>query len=399
MIAGKRARRYLFFFVAAGIMILGAVSITKIYRGKYHKWVRDYHFNSQSRNSMDGTVDIIFTVIDHWEPGRKSPEKNLERTRRWTQEYPALADKHIDSDGRKLQRTFFYPIEQFQGYQIDSLVRICARGYGDIEVHLHHANDTPESLREKFRDGIDSLQAHGALISGDGEIHFAFVHGYFALDNSLIENGRNFCGVNNEIDLLIELGCYADFTFPALCTDAQPAIVNKIFYAKDDPGPKSYNKGEISHVGIDPGPDRLMIFPGPIAIDWSDWRFGLHPTIDDGDLYCDMTPSIKRFDKWVQADIHVLGGPNWVFVRPHTHGCEKGCMEANLGPEMDEMLTLVEKKYRDNPGFRLHYMTAREAYNVARAAEAGMTGNPYDYRDFVIKPYQYRIPVDTLKPS
>lgn len=33
---------------------------------------------------------------------------------------------------------------------------------------------------------------------------------------------------------------------------------------------------------------------------------------------------------------------------------------------------------------KLHFMTAREAYNVVKAAEAGLSGNPEEYRDFVI---------------
>src|SRR5262249_8637394 len=34
----------------------------------------------------------------------------------------------------------------------------------------------------------------------------------------------------------------------------------------------------------------------------------------------------------------------------------------------------------------LHYVTAREAYNVAKAAEAGCSGDPNRYRDFEVPP-------------
>jgi hypothetical protein len=34
----------------------------------------------------------------------------------------------------------------------------------------------------------------------------------------------------------------------------------------------------------------------------------------------------------------------------------------------------------------LHYVTARELYNIVKAAESGAGGNPGAYRDFVIKP-------------
>jgi hypothetical protein len=39
----------------------------------------------------------------------------------------------------------------------------------------------------------------------------------------------------------------------------------------------------------------------------------------------------------------------------------------------------------------LHYVTAREAYNIAKAAEAGHAGDPNDFRDFVIPPPANRL--------
>ncbi len=45
----------------------------------------------------------------------------------------------------------------------------------------------------------------------------------------------------------------------------------------------------------------------------------------------------------------------------------------------------------NHPPFRLHYVTAREAYNIARAAEAGRSGDPNDYRDFLIPPPANRL--------
>src|SRR5262249_39602993 len=45
---------------------------------------------------------------------------------------------------------------------------------------------------------------------------------------------------------------------------------------------------------------------------------------------------------------------------------------------------MVERWNR--PPFRLHFVTAREAYNIVKAAEAGLSGNPNDYRDYEILP-------------
>ena len=375
------------------VIIAGVAAVIYKFCQKNHDiWIYDYVFNQHRRPQTDEIQDIIFVVVDHWEPGCNVPEENSRLVNSWMKGYRELADRHIDSDGKKVQHTFFYPLEAFRGYQVDSLVQLCREGYGDIELHWHHRDDNSESFRRKLREGLDSFFVHGALVSPDSQTRFAFVHGNFALDNSLHIDGQNYCGVNNEISILLEEGCFADFTYPALEQPSQPKLINKIFYATDDPlHQKSHNDGVESRVGIITDENQLMIFQGSMMINWCDWRFKTHPAIDDGNLYYAMMPSLERFDLWKKADIHVLDGPNWVFVRPYTHGCLEsyGGIEANLGAAMDMMLTEVEKKYRDSDKYRLHYMTAREAYNVVKAAEAGKTGNPNDYRDFIIKPYLY----------
>jgi len=381
--------KYLALAVLAILMIGVAFLIHRIYKHNYNIWLADYTFNSPSldESSIDGVIDIIYIAVDHWEPGG-----NVASVNRWANDYRVLADKHLDSDGIKVQHTFYYPIESFRGYEVDSLVSLCGDGYGDVEVHLHHKNDTSESLRKLFTNGIDSLQAHGALINPSGKTYFSFVHGNWALDNSRDENGVNYCGVNNELTILMDLGCYCDCTFPALQDMAQPSLVNKIYYATDDPEkPKSYNTGVRCEVGVTPQPNQLLIFEGPQMINWSDWRFKTHPTIDDGDIYDDMLPDSARFNIWVKAHVHVKGRPNWVFVRTLTHGAatKYRALDANLGEAMDDMLTAVESKYENNERYRLHYMTMREAYNVIKAAEAGNDGNPNDFRDYILEPYIY----------
>jgi hypothetical protein len=52
------------------------------------------------------------------------------------------------------------------------------------------------------------------------------------------------------------------------------------------------------------------------------------------------------------------------------------------------MYSILEREYRDKPGSHLHYVTAREFYNIIKAAEAGHTGNPHAYRNYVIPPYR-----------
>ncbi|MBK8740376.1 MAG: hypothetical protein IPM02_13005 [Betaproteobacteria bacterium] len=71
---------------------------------------------------------------------------------------------------------------------------------------------------------------------------FAFIHGNWCLDNSR-RDGR-WCGVNNELRVLGELGCYADFTLPSAPSDTQTRKINSIYYANDDSThPKSHDDG------------------------------------------------------------------------------------------------------------------------------------------------------------
>ncbi len=88
--------------------------------------------------------------------------------------------------------------------------------------------------------------------------------------------------------------------------------------------------------------------------------------------------------EWLDADIHVRGRPEWVFVKVFTHGCQSEDLLLARGG-LDRLLDAVERTAADR-GLALHYMTAREAVNVIRAAEAGRTGNPEDYRDFLYPP-------------
>ena len=85
-------------------------------------------------------MHIIFCIANHFEP---KSEAVIEK---WVTEYPKLASRFIDADGQHPKHTFFYPIEQYDEKRIDRLSGLCDEGYGEIETHLHHDNDTSEKL-------------------------------------------------------------------------------------------------------------------------------------------------------------------------------------------------------------------------------------------------------------
>ena len=156
-------------------------------------------------------------------------------------------------------------------------------GIADVEVHLHHDGEGEQNFVERINGFTEILHArHGLLRKHSGKIVFGFIHGNWALDNSL--PGGRWCGLNNEITLLRDLGCYADFTLPSAPSPAQTRMINTIYWASDDPArPKSHDTGVPVRVGKTLCGDLLMI-PGPLALNWSSRKFGLLPRLETGEL-------------------------------------------------------------------------------------------------------------------
>jgi hypothetical protein len=328
---------------------------------------------------------LIFLFADHFEP------RSAEAVAAWRDAYPEIAKPFADSDGRSPRHTWFYDGED--PAVLDSLGALCRMGLGEVEVHLHHSRDTADGLREKLERRKAICARSGALITvGPKPIStFGFVHGKWSLDNS---RGDEHCGVNNELAVLRQADCYADFTFPAWGR-MQPKKYNSIYYAADDPArPKSYDTGEDVRVGGRPSGD-LMIFQGPgrlSGVPRPAARVQPLPWIADRllltcSMEAHMPPRPRRVDRWVEANVGVAGRPEWVFVKVHMHGARPQNFSAYFNSSARQLHSHLAKRYKDGSAWRLHYVTAREAYNIVKAAEAGMTGDPQDYRDFVIAPY------------
>ena len=334
-----------------------------------------------------GPVHVMFSFVDHYEPqwGRPAYEVEVARVARWREGYKAMASRHRDADGVHPQHTFFYPEEEYRVEHLDAIADLCREGYGEIEVHLHHDHDTEAGLREKITRFVKVLhERHGALPvdPATGQPVFAFIHGNWCLDNSRAD-GR-WCGVNNELEVLADLGCYADFTLPSAPSETQTRKINSLYYATDDrERPKSHDDGRDMRAGTPPSGD-LLIMQGPLALNWKNRRWGLVPRIENADVRAAYPPTADRVDLWVRQHIHVAGQPNWIFIKVHTHGTQDRDIPALLGAPVEAMFERLEQVYNDGQRHVLHYVNSREMYNIAKAAEAGMTGDPGRYRDYLL---------------
>jgi hypothetical protein len=381
----------LFWRVALVLVCLyGAATAYRFYSRMYYDWAGDYvRWAMAPSEPASGPIHVLFFYTDHFEPGR-----DFERTHRWEREYPQLASRHRDSQGRVLQHSWFYPGEQLYDENLAGLARLVAGGYGEVELHYHHEHDTDASTEAKFRQAIEKFQKFGFLKSVDGTTHFGFIHGNWGLDNS---TGEVFCGADHELRILSNLGSFADFTFSALWSHAQPALVNSIYAATDDDRPKSYDRGTLLRVGQEVKGD-LVIFEGPMMVAPSTNPARLFWEVEDADIHPAIPATPKRADLWVKANIHIPGRPEWVFVKVFGHAASsEEDMNETLGPNFDRTLRYLETNYNDGRRYILHYVTAREAYNVARAAVAGKSGDPTQYYNFLIPPYQANQPAPVIQ--
>src|SRR5262245_1389814 len=308
----------------------------------------------------------------------------------WLEAYPALARRHWDSDGVPPQHTWFYPGEAYRAEYLDRLSDLCQQGLGEIELHLHHGHDTSASLRRHLEAAVANFNSHGALITqGEPPVRtYGFIHGNMALDNSM--GDPRLCGVNNEFQILQATGCYADFSMPTAPARSQTRKINTIYYAVGDPDrSKSHDTGMDAHVG-EKTQDGLLIIQGPLGLNWKERKHGLIPRIENGEITGVRPATPDRVLRWVGLNIHVKGRPNWVVVKVSCHGAEERHFDALLGAWADRMYASLETRFRDSDTCRLHYVTARELYNIIKAAEAGCDGNPGDFRNFMIQPYRNR---------
>jgi hypothetical protein len=356
-----------------------------------HGWLTAYlkrrFLSGTGRAGGRGPVHVMFLCTDHFEPGTGGADRQASDRRMdtWVSRYPGMAAGHRDFDGRTPRHGWFYPPHYYDPGYLSRLSRLCFDGLGEVELHLHHRRDTPESLQKLLEKTLADYNRLGMLltIGEKPESRYAFIHGMWSLDNA---RGPEYCGVDSELLVLSSTGCFGDFTFPS-GGPAQPRQVNGIYYAKDDPDrPKSYDRGKPVRTGGAPWGD-LLIFQGPLHIDFSPLFRLNKPAVDLAGVNRHEPGTPRRIDAWVRTAVHVTGRPDWIFVKVSTHSAQEENHGAIVGEEADRMYTYLERHYNDGDRYRLHYVTAREAYNIVRAAEAGMAGNPYDYRDFLVKPY------------
>ncbi|MBV9670187.1 MAG: hypothetical protein JOZ43_04450 [Acidobacteriales bacterium] len=310
---------------------------------------------------------VWLTICDHYEPmwGRPAGEVADGRVALWRERWPELADEAgPDSRGAKAKYSFFYPQDEYDARFLDPLSELVGMGLADVEIHIHHDGEGRTAFIEKMAQFMEVLhERHGLLRRVDGRLAFGFIHGNWALDNSR-PDGR-WCGLNDEITILKELGCYADFTMPSAPDVTQVAMVNEIYWATDDPArPKSHDRGEVVRPGGSASGDLLMI-TGPLGFRW---RERLVPRMETGEVAGNDPATEGRVQAWFRL-APMIGDD--LFIKLHTHGTQE--RNSRVLIEEKNLVRMYQwvRAEAERRGAEVVFASAFEMYQGVRKA-AGM---------------------------
>lgn len=360
-------------------------------------WLVRYPFSrlkTRFRSNYKGKRNLIFCIANHFEPGWNGKEiysidVQRRRLESWSKDAARIGEIVRDTDGTKFRHTNFYPAEQYDSVLLSQMSELSRDGLGEVEVHLHHGIEGPDNAENlernliEFRDVLADEHKCLSRLDGVGKPMYAFVHGNWALDNSA---GGMFCGVDNEMAILRETGCYADMTLPSAPDRSQVPVINSIYECGLPlEQAAAHRKGRRLRVGV--GIHSFpVIITGPLLFDWSK-RIG-HipiPKVENGELAHFRANSIERLKRWIDADISIEGRPDWVFIKLHCHGFFDHDRSACIGDDAIRFFSEIINHGERTDEYTVHFTSAREMFNIIMACVDGKTGSPNNYRDYRLK--------------
>lgn len=352
---------------------------------RYPLWRAGQLYRARNPSTI-GPTHLIFIVANHFEPG--SGDEALRQLDKWCALARTTGDAIRDHDGTPFRHTNFFPAEQYERPLLQRLAELQADGYGEVEVHLHHGvsqPDTPGNTRHALITFRDLLAEEHKCLSRehmDDLPRYGFVHGNWALANSA---GGRFCGVDSEMQILADTGCYADFTLPSVPFQSQVPRINAIYQCGNPlTEARPHRSGPSLKVG-----DRMrlpIVFNGPLVFDWSRRVHGLPvPRLEDGALAQNYPLRLNRLRGWRSAAIGVEGKPDWVFIKLYCHGFFDHDQDVMIGEQLKRFMGEVFELSEQTGEFKVHFATAREAFNMVIAAVEGCDKEPGKYRNYKLR--------------
>lgn len=360
-------------------------------------WMIRYPF-TRSASMLEQTAfekkHVIFTVANHFEPswsqnGLLGQKDQIRRLKEYVKLARSTGDTVRDEDGTKFRHTNFYPAEQYDPDILEIMAEMQAEGLGETEIHLHHGverPDTAENLRAtlvEFRDTLADRHRCLSRMNGSGDPMYAFVHGNLALANSC---GGRFCGVDSEMQILQDTGCYMDMTLPSAPDQSQVEMINAIYEIGgplDRAVPHSTGRRVTANGST---PQLPLIHTGPLVLNWTRRVNGIpFPRIDDGVLAANQPADIPRLKRWLSANITVSGRSDWVFIKLYCHGFFDHDTSSSIGERAKAFFSEIVEYGARKGNFDVYFASAREAFNMTTAAIDGQKGSPGKYRDYKLR--------------
>jgi len=331
-------------------------------------WFPGYVRNRLANWGSPKRARVWAAIADHWEPyrGNATHETARERVAPWRRLWPEIARKHADSTGRPPQYSFYYPQEEYHPEFLDLLADFRRQNIGDVDIHIHHNGEGQQNFLDRMSGFIETLVSrHSLLRKQNGRVVFGFIHGNWALDNSRPDG--KFCGLNNEITLLRDLGCYADFTMPSGASPTQSRTVNTIYWVTDDPQrPRSYDHGVPVKPGA-PGSGDLLMIPGPLGLRYAD---RLVPRLENAEIASQDLATPYRVRRWLALAPRI--GRD-IFLKVHTHGAlERNAEALLLKGGLDRLFEMLSAECQRG-GHELHYVSTWEMRQAVDRAAAATT--------------------------
>lgn len=242
--------------------------------------------------------------------------------------------------------------------------------YSDLHREIKILTDREQDARRLqflVRNELGALREH----AGGAFEKWAFVHGMWALNGS----DRNICQIDNEIEILMQHGCWGDFSFPAGRGHCDPRIFEQPYTCKPFAAPKGYDNRQCDPIAVDVGAASFR--EGRFLI----WNSKAKHEACSLDYYSPRTRErLKNADhvvfSWL-ADCPIID--DVLYVKTHAHSMDARYFEGEniiplATPDMRTIFNLLERAC-DEAKVELKLATVDEVATVLRDVDA-RAGSP-----------------------
>jgi hypothetical protein len=372
--AKSRRLSYIARISTALIVILLIILVISVYREGKCLWIVSYlkwEFSTPiDREAINLPRDIVLAIV----AGISAGESESLSTP-IIDSINALCARYIDNDSQQFKLTMF---AESDSSLLRRLSYLSEAGACEVEYMLNPKSGVDSVIDRKIATEIGLLNKFGWGVTTQREVSFAVMR---------VDGGSRPASCDrNELEILRGAGCYADLTCASRRSMDQWSLMNTVAMLQPKLNSMNSRNSARELVAGKLGRGSVLTVNSPLVIAFRRGKW-YRPYLDDGILSVPEHPDPARVDSWIRANVHVRGQPNWLFIKIEIADFVETMSDRVFLQSLNEMLSFFGYAYGDGVRYRLHFASARETYNIARAAEAGREGDAGEYRDYMIKQY------------